>query len=189
MLSQDCFLQEQRQDQHSLFKTEIQAHKDPREATKLTNKTRQKNWLQNARTTGEIAPIVSMVLNQSNHICGLLPKLSAPIETPLPVQNTKRKFHEALIKRALVSVVGQKRAALDLFAGIQLVRRMQRSQVQVVALTTLVKTSLDLSDGRKRKLAWTTAQYEWKGRKIHAVISTRVEISIHLVVRSQLDSK
>lgn len=140
MLSQDCFLEE-RKNQKSLFKTEIQTSKDPREATKLTNKTRKKSWLQDARTTGTIAPIVSMVLYQSNHICGLLPKLSAPVETSLPVQNTKRKFNRALItKKELQSrwwLAGQKRVALDLFAGIKLIRRMQRSQVQLIAMTTI----------------------------------------------------
>lgn len=51
-----------------------------------------KNWLHNARTTGKIAPIVSVVLYQFDHICSMLPKLSASIKASLPVQDAERKY-------------------------------------------------------------------------------------------------
>lgn len=52
--------------------------------------------MQDARTTGKIAPIANMVLCKFHHIYSVLPELSVTIETSSLVQNAERKLRELL---------------------------------------------------------------------------------------------
>lgn len=94
MLSQDCLVKEYHNQEVKETKRTSERSKSNK-LSKVDETGRKKiktNRLQNARTTGKVAPIVNMVLYQSNHICGMLFKLSTPIETSLPVQDVECKF-------------------------------------------------------------------------------------------------